>query len=393
MNYHKLIIIKKGLKKDKRSNNSEENLLPPSEEPDSNIKNYHSRNIEEKDSERNSSFPVSITEGIPTHVYLLIVLAIIMTSFASILIRFSGEGAARFGIPSANASVIAFWRLLFATFGMFVGTLVSGNLAEFKKIQAKRDLPLLAASGLALAAHFITWNISLEKTDVASSIVIVYMMPVFSLLLSVIFLKESISWVQGGAMLLSMVGVVLVGVSDWGKGEASLIGDLFALAGGFSGAIYFVIGRKTREKLDIFSYATTVYGFCTIFLLLFNIIFKYQIIQNLTWLHFIFFALLAIGPSCLGHTLYNYSLGYLKTPVVTLSALGEIFGASILAFAFFGEIPKWLALIGMILVAIGIVLTVILENKSMKEEIKPPNVIIDSEEGKIKSTNRDVDER
>lgn len=370
----------------------EEDILNPADELVNNEKSHDSKDSDKEDHEKNSLFNEPLVQGIPTHVYLLIALAIVMTSFASILIRFSGEGADRFGMPSATASVIAFWRLLFATVGMFIGTLISKNLKEFKKIQTKRDLPLLAASGLALAAHFITWNISLEKTDVASSIVIVYMMPIFSLLLSVIFLKESITWAQGGAMLLSMVGVVLVGFSDWGKGETSLVGDLFALAGGFSGAIYFVIGRKTREKLDIFSYATTVYGFCTLFLLLFNVVFKYQLVQGLRWLHFLFFALLAIGPSCLGHTLYNYSLGYLKTPVVTLSALGEIFGASVLAFAFFGEVPKWLALIGMILVAIGIVFTVILENKSMKEEMKPPNVIVESNEREAKDTSKDNNE-
>ena len=168
-------------------------------------------------------------------------------------------------------------------------------------------------------------------------------------------------------MVLAIGGVVAVGLADWGKGTTNVVGDLFALAGGFTVAIYFVIGRKTRENLDIFSYATTVYGFCAIFLFIYNLAFSYPMIIGLSWKHFLFFLLLALGPSCLGHTLYNYSLGFLKTPVVTVSALGEIFGASLLAYAFFNEVPAPLAFVGMFLVAVGIVAIVVLEGQSLKK--------------------------
>ncbi|MHA1461727.1 MAG: hypothetical protein ACTSQ0_01425, partial [Candidatus Heimdallarchaeota archaeon] len=60
---------------------------------------------------------------IPKHVYFLIALAMVMTSFASILIRYAGIDIVRIDVNlvPADASVIAFWRLLFATIGMFLG--------------------------------------------------------------------------------------------------------------------------------------------------------------------------------------------------------------------------------------------------------------------------------
>ncbi len=314
-------------------------------------------------------------QGIPKHVYILIVVAMIMTSFASILIRYAGKDAVDLGLEPADASVIAFWRLFFATIGMFIGTLLTRNLKEFKKVSLKDDIPLLSLSGLLLAIHFTTWNMSLQMTSVANSITIIYLMPFFALILSLIFLKERVSWSQFIAIILALVGAIMVGVSDFIVSDETgyFYGDLLALAGAITGAGYFVIGRKKREKLDVFSYATIVYAFCTLFLLIYvlaNPITRGSIISGLKWQHFMFFGLLALGPSCLGHSLYNYSLGYIKAPVITVTALGEMFGATLLAYGFFREVPFWTTFLGMTLVAIGIIITVIFENKAIKEQIK-----------------------
>ena len=330
-----------------------------------------------KPEENLSSEPLkSDTEkkAIPKHVYILIVVAMVMTSFASIFIRYAGIDIVRIdaSLVPADASVIAFWRLLFATIGMFLGAVVTRNLKEFKKVEMKKDMPLLTLSGLALAVHFVTWNISLQITNVASSITIVYLMPLFALFLSVVFLKDKISWGQILVIILTVVGAIAVGLSDLlTEGLGNLIGDLFALAGGVSAAVYYVIGRKKRERLDIFSYATIVYGICTVFILIYvlsNPNTRPLIISGLSWQHFMFFLLLAIGPSCLGHTLYNYSLGFVRAPVITVTGLGEMFGATFLAMLFFKEFPHWSAYIGMALVAAGIVVTVILENRALKKQ-------------------------
>ena len=319
--------------------------------------------------------PPKIKKGIPRHVYFLIVLAMIMTSFASIFIRFAGINIILIDstLVPADASVIAFWRLLFATMGMFLGAILTKNVKEFIKVDFKGDMPLLVLSGFALAIHFATWNLSLQLTTVANSITIVYLLPLFTLGLSIIFLKERVSWWQSIVLVLTVAGAVVVGIFDlFHDTGGSIVGDLFALAGGFSGAVYFVIGRKKREKLDIFSYATIVYGICTIFLLIFILSFppaRNNLPLSLSGWHFLFYCLLAIGPSCLGHTLYNYSLGFVRAPVITVTALGEMFGATILAIGFFQEIPHWSSFIGMTLVAAGIVVTVILENKALKKQL------------------------
>ncbi|HUT81969.1 MAG TPA: DMT family transporter [Candidatus Bathyarchaeia archaeon] len=330
----------------------------------------------------------SKVKTIPKHVFFLIAIAMVMTSFASILIRLAGKDVTTFwpGREPADASVIAFWRLLFATGGMFLGAVFTGNLKQFKKVNFKKDMPLLSLAGFMLAVHFISWNQSLQMTTVASSVTITYLMPLFALIFSVIFLKERARWLQVIAIIFSISGAIIVGVADLVLQESSggfsaLIGDLLALLGGISAAAYFVIGRKKREKLDIFAYTTIVYGMCTVFIVIYllgynglslipSLNIESLTVLKLNWQHFLFFFLLALGPSCLGHTLYNYSLGYVRAPVITVTALGEMFGSTLLAYAIFNETPThWSAYIGMFLVALGIVATVIIENRTLKQQI------------------------
>lgn len=336
---------------------------------------FLTENIDESNNTIEESKDSDTFKRIPRQVYILIVIAMIVTSFASILIRYAGRDAVVFGLEPADASVIAFWRLLFATIFMFIGAVFTRNLKEFKKVEFKKDIPLLTLSGLMLAIHFATWNLSLQLTSVASSMTIMYLMPIFTLILSVIFLKEKFSWEQLGVIILSVSGAVIVGISDLitQEGFGNLYGDLFALAGGISVAVYFIIGRKKREKMDIFSYATIVYGICAIFLLIFILAYpvtRNNIVSGLGWQQYLFFILLAIGPSCMGHTFYNYSLKFVRAPVITVTALGEMFGSTLLAIAFFGEMPHWSAFIGMLLVAAGIVLTVVLEMKALKKDFQ-----------------------
>jgi drug/metabolite transporter (DMT)-like permease len=67
---------------------------------------------------------------------------------------------------------------------------------------------------------------------------------------------------------------------------------------------------------------------------------------------------LALVPTLLGHGLVNRSLRLLPAPVVGLFLLGEPIGASLLAYAFFAEVPSAWTLAGgaLVLAALGLVL-------------------------------------
>jgi drug/metabolite transporter (DMT)-like permease len=66
------------------------------------------------------------------------------------------------------------------------------------------------------------------------------------------------------------------------------------------------------------------------------------------------FALMAIFPQLIGHSSYNWALGYLPAAFVAVAGISESIGAAILALAIFGELPGPLALLGSAFILAGI---------------------------------------
>jgi drug/metabolite transporter (DMT)-like permease len=70
------------------------------------------------------------------------------------------------------------------------------------------------------------------------------------------------------------------------------------------------------------------------------------------------FVLMAIVPQFLGHTVFNYLLAEVPASVVAIAVTGEPVGATLLAFAFFGEVPRWTAFVGGAVILAGIYVTI-----------------------------------
>jgi len=138
------------------------------------------------------------------HPVLASLFGILFVSTASIFIRFAQV--------EVSSIVIAASRLLIASIILvpialtrYWDQLQTLSIADF----AKGFL-----SGVFLALHFATWISSLEFTSVASSVVLVTTTPLWVALLSPLVLKESIKRSVIIGLVVSMMGGVLVGLSN-----------------------------------------------------------------------------------------------------------------------------------------------------------------------------------
>ena len=69
---------------------------------------------------------------------------------------------------------------------------------------------------------------------------------------------------------------------------------------------------------------------------------------------YLWFLGLALIPQLLGHTSYNYALGYLPAAFVSVAVLAEPIGTSLLAVLVLSEIPSGLEIIGGVIILVGI---------------------------------------
>ena len=294
----------------------------------------------------------------PVPPFIAIVFGILAVSTASIFIRYAQK--------EATSLVIAAWRLTIASL-ILVPVAASTHKRELISLN-RSDLLMALLSGFFLALHFATWITSLQYTTVASSVVLVSTVPLWVALLSPITIKEPIRRVVLLGLILALVGGAVVGISDSCSVSAgkiicpslvnfmhgrAFVGDLLALCGAIAGAGYLLIGRKLRSKMSLVSYISLVYGMAAVVLVIIMFSARENPIgfspQIYLWL-----ILLAIIPQLIGHSTFNWALGYLSAAYVSITLLGEPIGSTILAYFFLNEKPTMIKLAGGLLILVGI---------------------------------------
>ena len=268
-------------------------------------------------------------------------LSLLGISFAGPLVRLSG----------AHPVAIATWRLGFSLLIVAAALMVSGQWRQLHRLGA-RDLAVASAAGLMLALHFWSWNTSIGLTTVAASVVLVNLQPVFVALLSAWWLAEQPERRQWTGIALALAGAGVIAAEGFAggaiiAGHRPMLGNLLAVAGAVTAAIYYVIGRGLRKTIDLWAYVAVVYGACFVALLVIAAIIRAPLTPQPPR-ELAIFAGLAIGPMLLGHTGMNYALRYLPAYVVNLTVLGEPVGATLLAAIIPGiaEVPTLATLIG-----------------------------------------------
>jgi drug/metabolite transporter (DMT)-like permease len=271
-------------------------------------------------------------------IYLLLVVGIIVISFAAILIN----------LASAPPIIIAFYRMFFA----------SAILTPFflKKYSHKLKLFLdyrPAIVGFFLAVHFILWITAFEYTNVANAVIFVAMQPLFTLILEVLFAREDLRQGVVWGVVLAFMGSIIISIGDINILFEKLLGDMLALSAAFFAASYLFLGRSLRKRVDYFPYIYTIYTYAAIFLGIFSLI-KGLPFSGYGTTNYLYFLGLALGPTLIGHSILNYSVRFLPTTIVSLSILGEPIITTALAWFILGEGITTVSIIGGLFIMGGI---------------------------------------
>ena len=277
--------------------------------------------------------------------WLTLSLAVVFVSFGAILVR----------VAAAPALAVSFYRVALASLILLPFAARDAG-RSWPALDVRRRL-LLVAAGLALALHFATWIASLSYTSVASSVLLVNTAPLFTLVLSQLFLGERAPAVVKAALPVALAGAALIAFGDWTGSPGSLFGNALAVAGAIAVAIYQVIGRAMRAALPLNAYVLAVWATAALTLAAMTVSLDVPLggYGRLTWLAFV---ALAVVPTVGGHGLVNKSLRSLPAPTVGLFLLGEPVLASLFAWMLFAEAPGPWTLAGgvVVLSALGLVL-------------------------------------
>ena len=218
-----------------------------------------------------------------------------------------------------------------------------------------RPFVVLVFSGVALGAHFGFWVSSLDYTSVAASVVLVSTAPVFVAVLAYLLFGEKTSAVSGAGILAALAGTAVIAV-DGSAGSAALLGNALALVGAVTVALYVLIGRSQRTGgVGFLPYSVVVYSAAALSLLPVALVGGVQLwgYSGETW--FWLWAI-TLGPQILGHTVFNWALGYVEAAIISGTILAEPVVAALLAWWVLSEKPGLPTATGGAIVLVGLFL-------------------------------------
>lgn len=302
---------------------------------------------------------VNLMEKPTIHPLIPIAVGVLAVALSAIFVK----------LANADAGVIAFYRMLFSV--LIMAPIFFWKYTSEIKQLTKRDWTFSLVAGIFLAFHFILWFESLNYTSVASSTVLVTLQPIFAFAGTYFFFKERLSLKTIVSGVIALGGSILISWGDFRISGSALYGDVLALIACALVTAYLLFGQDVRQRLSLVTYTFVVYGISTI-TLFFYVLIKGESFGPYPADDWLWFILLAIVPNLLGHTLFNWSLKYVSTNVISIAILFEPVGAAILAFYIFDEYLITTQIIGGIIVIAGIVLFVVDFKKIFKLFRKKP---------------------
>lgn len=157
--------------------------------------------------------------------------------------------------------------LLFFRFVLSTAVLIVILILRRESLPRGRVLAQLIGMGaLGYAGQSFTYLSAIKYASAGLVALLLYLYPAFVLVLSVIFLKEKVTWIKAGALTLALIGTGLT----VGPAGGQFLGILLAIASAVIYSVYIIVGAGVMKKVSaiqsslvIFASAALVYGALT----------------------------------------------------------------------------------------------------------------------------------
>ncbi|MGA8492128.1 MAG: EamA family transporter [Terriglobales bacterium] len=256
------------------------------------------------------------------------------------------------------------------TFSFIVLLLVLAVLRGWKRLRLPvADLWRMFVLGiLGVAASNYLYYLAIQRTNVATAIILQYTAPILVLLYTVVRGLQKPTVQRVAAVALAVTGIALViGIFGSAGFRLDTIGVLAALGAAFSFAFYNVGGHSILARYDRWTVLLYVILSASLFWIVVNPPWKIVAAHytDSQWLFLLVFSLLSVLAP---FALYFAGLQHLEpTRAIVVSCLEPVFSIVIAALTL-GEVMKPLQTVGIVLVLVAIVV-VQLPDRKLHEEI------------------------
>jgi drug/metabolite transporter (DMT)-like permease len=253
---------------------------------------------------------------------------------------------------------LGFLRFLVATPLMILLVL----LRKKPLLLPKKELPWLIVLGLTGVTFLYLFQfLGIHFTNAPAASVLINTNVIFIVILSNLFLHETMSRKKIAGITLSFIGVFIIMFSDISKQALAFdnlffIGSILMLLSAFCWALYSFVGKRLLKVYDEFVITTYAFGLGTLFYIPFVVLHLGPVLQQTSlngWLAVIY---LAITCSIFGYLGWYYSLKHIDASKAAVF-LNLIPLFTILISFFLGTSLTWFFLLGAALILYGVYIT------------------------------------
>ena len=259
--------------------------------------------------------------------------------------------AVKFSLDYYSPAALMLFRFLVAS-----ALLLAYCAIKKVPLPEKRDLPMFALCGFT-GVFLYMWAFNTGTDMVTSGIsgFIIASVPVFTLILSILFLKEKSGLMVWTGVLVSFAGIVIIAATQVTDFQLNA-GIWLLLAAAVFGSIFIVTQRQLLKKYSVMQVTAYPIAIGTLFMC----IFAPSLIRELPAAPMaanMVVVYLGLFPAAIAYFLWGYALGKAeKTVYITNFLYLSPFLAVLLAFFWLGERLPPLAFVGGVVVVAGMVL-------------------------------------
>ncbi len=240
-----------------------------------------------------------------------------------------------------------------------VASIVLGTYCIIKKIPVpdKKDMPMIAFSGfIGIFIYMWAFNSGTNLVTSGLSSFIIASAPIFTVLLSIYFLKEKTSVLSWVGLTISFMGLVLV-ASTQVTGLSINFGVVLLLVSVLCTSFYFILQRKLSRKYSAIQATSYVIFFATFFMFIFTPKLIAEMPHSTAFVNLVV-VYMGVFPAALSYFLWGFALSKAEnTAQVTSFLYLSPFIATALSILLLGEHIEPLVIIGGVIIIAGLLVT------------------------------------
>lgn len=278
--------------------------------------------------------------------FWLMSLSVFCSAFGPVLVRDS----------PVDAASTAFWRLGFLLLPALLMARQTGAPVDGRRRwlapMSVRDTALALLAGALYAADLVLWNGAILRTTIMEATVLVMLYPLLVAMIGAWLLKQRAGWRLWTGCLICFAGIVLMSLRHAG-GHSDTIGNLMAISAAFFYAGCFLITAQLCRRhpaLTVTFWQSLGAVICS---LPFSVIEPRFLPGDLHgWLYMLGYSVITLTALIA----LTRALKTLSAALAAILAYGQPLLASVMAALLFQELPAASAMIGGLVIILGLLL-------------------------------------